>query len=45
MIGALTCDGVEAVVAVEGGTTARVFRTFVDDQLAPVLPAPSQASA
>lgn len=37
VIGALTYDGVEAVMAVEGGTTAKVFRTFVDDHLVPVL--------
>lgn len=37
VIGALTYDGLEAVMAVEGGTTAAVFRRFVDEHLLPVL--------
>lgn len=37
MIGALTYDGLEAVMAVEGGTTAGVVREFVDAHLVPVL--------
>ena len=37
VIGALTYDGVEAIMTVEGGTTAKVFRRFVDDHLVPVL--------
>lgn len=39
VIGALTYDGLEAVMPVEGGTTAAVFRRFVDDHLVPVLQA------
>jgi transposase len=37
VIGALTYDGLEAVMAVEGGTTAGVFREFVDGHLVPIL--------
>lgn len=37
VIGALTYDGLEALMTVEGGTTAAVFRRFVDEHLTPVL--------
>ena len=37
VIGALTYDGLEAMMSVEGGTTAAVFRQFVDEHLVPVL--------
>lgn len=37
MIGALTLDGVEAMMTVEGATNAGVFRRFVDEHLNPVL--------
>lgn len=37
MIAALTLDGVEALMTVEGGTSGAVFLTFVQDHLVPVL--------
>lgn len=36
MIGALTYDGLEAVMSVEGDTTAAAVRQFVDEHLVPV---------
>ena len=37
LIGALSVDGIEALMTVEGGTNAAVFRSFVDDHLVPIL--------
>jgi transposase len=37
VIGALTYDGLEALMAVEGGTSAAVFQRFVDEHLVPIL--------
>lgn len=37
MLGALSIGGVEAMMTVEGGTSAAVFRQFVDAHLAPIL--------
>lgn len=37
MLGALSIDGIEAMMTVQGGTTADVFRAFVDQHLAPRL--------
>lgn len=37
MIGALTCDGVEAMMTIQGATTALVFLAFVEKVLAPRL--------
>ncbi len=37
MIGALTLDGVEAMMTNVGGTNAAVFRRFVDEHLVPIL--------
>lgn len=37
MIGALSIDGIEAVMTVQGGTTAPVFLKFIDEHLAPKL--------
>jgi transposase len=37
MIAALTLDGVEALMTVEGGTSGPVFLRFVNDHLVPVL--------
>lgn len=34
MLGALSIDGVEAMMTVEGGTTAAVFLKFIDEHLA-----------
>jgi transposase len=33
----LTYDGLEALMAVEGGTSAAVFQRFVDEHLVPIL--------
>ncbi|MCY0987993.1 IS630 family transposase [Nannocystis sp. ILAH1] len=37
MLGALSIDGIEAMMTVEGGTTAKVFLEFLDQHLAPKL--------
>lgn len=37
MLGALSIDGIEAMMTVEGGTTAGVFLKFIDKYLAPRL--------
>lgn len=37
MLGALSLDGIEALMTVEGGTTASVFLQFVNEHLAPKL--------
>lgn len=37
MIAALSIDGIEAVMTVQGGTTAPVFLRFIDEHLAPKL--------
>lgn len=37
MLGALSIDGIEALMTVEGGTTAAVFLRFLDEHLAPRL--------
>lgn len=37
MLGALSIDGLEAMMTVEGGTTAKVFLQFIDEHLAPRL--------
>lgn len=37
MLGALSIDGIEAMMTVEGGTTAPVFLKFLDDYLVPRL--------
>lgn len=37
MLGALSIDGIEAIMTVEGGTTAAVFLQFIDQHLAPRL--------
>ncbi len=37
IIGALTCDGLTAVMTVEGGTSADVFVTYVEKVLLPQL--------
>lgn len=37
LLGALSIDGVEAMMTVEGGTTAEVFLKFIDEHLAPRL--------
>ncbi|SFE46812.1 DDE superfamily endonuclease [Nannocystis exedens] len=37
MLGALSIDGIEAMMAVECGTTAKVFLEFIDEHLAPKL--------
>ncbi|WP_245913950.1 IS630 family transposase [Nannocystis exedens] len=37
MLGALSIDGIEAMMTVEGGTTAKVFLEFIDKHLAPKL--------
>ena len=37
MLGALSIDGIEAMMTVEGGTTAAVFLQFIDEHLAPRL--------
>lgn len=35
MLGALSIDGIEAMMTVEGGTTAAVFLQFIDEHRAP----------
>ena len=37
MLGAISIDGIEALMTIEGGTTAAVFLKFVDEHLAPRL--------
>lgn len=37
LIGALTVDGVDAIMAIEGGTSGEVFLTYVSDVLVPRL--------
>ena len=37
MIGALTLNGLEAMMTIEGGTDGDVFETYVDQVLVPVL--------
>lgn len=37
ILGALTLDGLEAMMTVEGGTSGAVFLTFVREHLAPIL--------
>lgn len=37
MIGALSIDGIEALMTVQGGTTAPVFLRFLDEHLVPIL--------
>lgn len=37
MLGALSIDGIEAMMTVEGGTTAAVFLRFLDEHLVPRL--------
>lgn len=37
MLGALSIDGIEAMMTVEGGTTAAVFIKFLDEHLVPRL--------
>lgn len=37
MIGAMSIDGIEALMLVEGGTTAAVFLRFLDEHLVPRL--------
>lgn len=37
LLGALSCQGLEAVMTVEGATDAAVFRAFVTEVLAPTL--------
>lgn len=37
MLGALSIDGIEAMMTVEGGTTAPVFLRFLDEHLVPRL--------
>lgn len=37
MLGAITLDGVEALMTVEGGTSGAVFLEFVRDHLVPIL--------
>jgi hypothetical protein len=37
MIGAVALDGMRALMTVEGGTSAAVFRRFLDEHLTPAL--------
>jgi transposase len=37
MLGAISIDGIEALMTVEGGTNAAVFLKFIDEHLAPRL--------
>lgn len=37
MLGALSIDGIEAMMTVQGGTTAAVFLQFIDEHLGPRL--------
>lgn len=39
VLGALSCQGLEAVMTVEGATDAAVFRAYVNEVLAPTLQA------
>lgn len=37
MLGALTLDGISALMTIEGGTSSEVFQAFVDQMLVPTL--------
>lgn len=37
MLGALTADGISALMTIEGGTSAEVFQAFVEQMLVPII--------
>lgn len=37
MLGALTADGMSALMTIEGGTSAEVFQAFVEQMLVPII--------